>query len=222
MGEMLVACEYCDRELSTSQMTRHEAVCIHNPDVEASVRECIAYAALGPFMPSKAEYDNARTLFDNVPTARTLFAALETNWRGVAHWAGYRPQSERLEYTLEALRDISNELHNGIIGPSASEWDTQRPVAALSSQRMMERLGKWAEVLTAAGLVSGSRSYYMAHTRRRQIDASGDVDNYIADARRKARNVNAEYPLLPGRWRVKQYALWPAGQRVTSLVYELR
>ena len=220
---MIVACAYCEREMSTSQIHKHESVCVFNPDIASAVRACMHGCAEGPFLPSYVTYDAERRHIEGLPSSGTILTAMGiSSWDDLAPWAGLRPLSERLAYTLEELRRVSAQNHDGEIGPSAREWDTEIVPGAMTAKRLIEIHGAWSRVLAAAGLRYESRGYYLKRTKDRVRLGEIDSEEYIEEARRKVKTVEDDYPLLPGKWKRKTYALWPSGQPVTSLVYELR
>lgn len=220
---MIVACAYCDREMSTSQIHKHESVCLSNPDVANAVRACMHGCAEGPFLPNYVTYDKQRQYIEGLPSSGTILTALDvTSWEDVAPWVGLRPRSERMAYTLEQLRRVSVQNHDGRIGPSAREWDTEIVPGALTAKHLIEIYGAWSRVLAAAGLDYEARGYYLKRTKDRTRLGEIDSVEYIEEARHKAMNADKDYPLLPGQWKIKTYGRWPSGQPVTSLVYELR
>lgn len=219
---VIVSCAYCDREMATSQIMRHETICIQNPEVAQITRECLRLSSDGDFIGTQRDYDETRQIYEGAPNAITLMQALDMSWDEIAVWAGLRPHSERILYTLEKIRELSIAHHNGQIGPSSEEWRTYRSEGTLLAESLVKSFGSWHNVLLSAGLRMESRSYYIMHSKQMKTGGDERAEEYIKAQRQAAKTAEHGYPLLPGTWKRKSYALWPSGQAVTSTVYELR
>lgn len=103
---------------------------------------------------------------------------------------------------------------DGAIGPQAA-YNAARVAypGAASAMAAVRHLGSWAAVARWAGLAS--------HDRRNQID-DDVLGAHVDELRAAAERAEDDYPLLPGTWKRKSYAVWPSRAMVTSLVYELR
>ena len=186
-GNMIVACEWCGREMATSQIQGHENICVHNPDVAEGVKACLHACADGPFMCARTEYDKARTEYENLPSSGTLLVSLGLPlWDDLAAWAGLLPATERIPYTLAEIRRLSESNHDGIVGPSSEEWRTYRTPGTLLAESLNNRFGGWAGVLAAAGLHQESRSYYINHSKKRARGGDAAVEEYVKTQREKA------------------------------------
>lgn len=102
---------------------------------------------------------------------------------------------------------------DGAIG-SQTAYDRARVAypGAASAQVLAKRLGDWAAVARWAGLE--------AHYNRGGISDEA-LESHIDELRAFAEHAEDDYPLLPGTWKRKTYAVWPSRSVVTSLVYEL-
>lgn len=103
---------------------------------------------------------------------------------------------------------------NGAIG-SQRAYDTARAAypGAAAAQTLAKRLGDWSKVAEWAGLE--------AHYNRGWIN-DNDLAEHVEELRAVAEHAEDDYPLMPGAWKRKTYALWPSRQIVTTIVYELR
>jgi hypothetical protein len=148
--------------MRVSHIGKHESICIDDPEVEARTRKCFDAASDTVFLPSRTRYESvARSEFENVPSGGSLMRMLGIpTWNELAPWVGMLPHSERLSYSLNALRELSVDLHDGEVGPSTIEWMAHRSPGALSNAHLRELLGVWEDVLAAAGLRHEGLDYY--------------------------------------------------------------
>lgn len=103
---------------------------------------------------------------------------------------------------------------DGAIGPQAAYNAARAAYPGVpSAMAAVRHLGSWAAVAEWAGLAS--------HDRRNQID-DDVLGAHVEELRTAAERAEDDYPLLPGTWKRKAYAIWPSGATVTGLVYELR
>lgn len=168
-------CPHCGREMDAYRKPKHLDACPKRP----GMLERLAEVLPDPENPAVIiAYNKYKLMRDNDPELPSWTIMLFTwgEWSEVAHAFGLvtcqeferrTGEGSMLPATITELRRLSNELYDGIIGPSYSDYLelADKSSGAQRAKVLNNKFGDWGNVLAAVDLQHESWEFYW-HARQ--------------------------------------------------------
>jgi len=169
---MMSVCPHCHHKIGARWGERHLLTCPERPDTAAKIKQFLSDTAYhGTVIRGAYFYQEHYEAVDGLPSPATLKRHFG-NWAAVARWAGLEPYEEltrvRLELVRAELHRLSDELYDGIICPSAGDWQIYSPTELPREELLRQTFGTWDQVAEAVSLRLESATYYRRASKQRQ------------------------------------------------------
>jgi hypothetical protein len=174
-------CPNCGRVLDAYRIDKHLPACPKQP----AMLERLAEVLPDPDNPEVIiAYNRYKTLRINDPELPSWTIILSTwgEWSAVAKEFGLvtveefeqrKGDGSLLPATIAELRRLSNELYEGVVGPSYSDYMelSDKATGAQRCKVLVNKFGAWEDVLAAVDLKHETWEYYW-HARKMRRDAA--------------------------------------------------
>lgn len=157
-------CPHCEREIPPHNYSRHVPICPAQSHIEERVFSVLRAYAVAGCAPAPDRYGHL-IINGEMPGYGPLLNHYGS-WDALCALVGLRPPGElreaRRELSLDEMRRMSRELHDGRYGPSYAEFDAYKCEDALRASTLTTIYDGWENALAAAGLRYADRPYYYA------------------------------------------------------------
>lgn len=219
MANPIIECPYCGVGKPSNTYRRHVEGCIENDAITSAIVALMYRLSNDGVACPRTTYDMAAR-DENLPHSRRLLPKYG-GWDEFCTHIDLQSamDSNRVDYKLamSEMRRISEEIHDGKIGPTASEWELYSGMPTIRST-IERHFGNWWLAVEEAGLIKADKEYYdlARMDRMSQYEYSdlgdewGDVEggrdafigeNKLAAERQYTKSLETGFSTIP-RWHV--------------------